>query len=269
VVVVHYGGYPANMTDIGQLCQAHNLYLIEDCAHSPGAYWNGKHTGRFGKFGCFSFFGNKNITTGEGGMIITDDAELAEKVRLLRSHGMTTMTWQRHKGHAASYDVTELGYNYRIDEIRSALGLVQLSKVVEGNKKRAVLVEEYRKRLADIPEVSVPFIGHPGESCYHIFPVLLGSGIDRDLVLAKMKTKKIQTSIHYPAAHLFTYIKSSLKTKKGLLPVTEEIADRVLTLPLFPDMTVEQVGIVVNTLRDALSGQPGKRPLNHSAKKEL
>jgi len=253
VVVVHYGGYPANMTDIVRLCQAHNLYLIEDCAHSPGAYWQGKHTGRFGKFGCFSFFGNKNMTTGEGGMIITDDDELAEKVRLLRSHGMTTLTWQRHKGHAATYDVIALGYNYRIDEIRSALGLVQLSKVVEGNKKRTRVVEEYRKRLADIPEVAVPFIGHPGKSSYHIFPVLLDPEINRDSVLARMKVKQIQTSIHYPAAHLFTYIKSSLKTKKGLLPVTEEIADRVLTLPLFPDMTAEQVGIVIIALRDALS----------------
>jgi dTDP-4-amino-4,6-dideoxygalactose transaminase len=242
------------MTDIVQLCQVRNLYLIEDCAHSPGAYWKGKHVGRFGKFGCFSFFGNKNMTTGEGGMIITDDEELAEKVRFLRSHGMTTMTWQKHKGHAATYDVTALGYNYRMDEIRSALGLVQLSKVTEGNRKRAILVEEYRKRLADIPGISMPFVKHPGNSSYHIFPVLLDSGIDRDLVLAKMKAKQIQTSIHYPAAHLFTYIKSSLKTKKGSLPLTEEIADRALTLPLFPNMTVEQVRIVVSTLRDVLSG---------------
>lgn len=253
VVAVHYGGYPADMTDIVRLCHARNLYLIEDCAHSPGAYWDGKHTGRFGKFGCFSFFGNKNMTTGEGGMIITDDDKLAEKVQLLRSHGMTTLTWQRHKGHAATYDVVALGYNYRIDEIRSALGLVQLSKVFEGNRKRARLVEEYRRRLADIPDVSVPFIGHPGESSYHIFPILLAPKINRDSCLARMKAEQIQTSIHYPAAHLFTYIKSSLKTKKGLLPVTEDIAARALTLPLFPDMTSEKVGIVVNTLNDALN----------------
>jgi len=106
--------------------------------------------------------------------------------------------------------------------------------------------------------VAVPFIGHPGKSSYHIFPVLLDPEISRDSVLARMKAKQIQTSIHYPAAHLFTYIKSCLKTKKGLLPVTEEIADRALTLPLFPDMTVEQVGIVVRTLKDALSSYPAK-----------
>lgn len=253
VVVVHYGGYPADMTKIVKLCKSHNLYLIEDCAHSPGAYWNNVHTGRFGNFGCFSFFSNKNIAVGEGGMIITDDDKLAEKVRLVRSHGMTTLTWQRHKGHASSYDVAALGYNYRLDEIHSALGLVQLSKIAESNKKRQVIVSEYKKKLTDIDdEISVPFAEHSGQSSYHIFPVLLGAGINRDTIITKMKEKGIQTSVHYPAAHLFTYIRSFLGTKKGLLPKTERIADGVLTLPLFPNMKMEQVNMVVNALKGSL-----------------
>jgi len=254
VVVVHYGGYPANMTDIVELCKAHNLYLIEDCAHSPGAYWEGLHTGRFGQFGCFSFFSNKNMTTGEGGMVVTDDDDLAEKARLFRSHGMTTLTWQRHKGHASSYDVTALGYNYRIDEIRSALGLVQLSKLLENNKRRARLVAEYRKRLANIPNLSVPFAEHAGQSSYHLFLVLLDSEIDRSAVMTALKEKGIQTSIHYPAAHLFTYMRSSLGTKEGTLPLTEKIADNVLTLPLFPDMKTDQLEMVVGALDEQLCG---------------
>jgi dTDP-4-amino-4,6-dideoxygalactose transaminase len=253
VAVMHYGGYPANMTDIAELCKKHNLYLIEDCAHSPGAYFKGLHTGRFGQFGCFSFFSNKNLTTGEGGMIITDDDQLAKKAQLLRSHGMTTVTWQRHKGHASSYDVMELGYNYRIDEIRSALGIVQLSKLTEGNRRRAGLVAEYRKMLKKVPNLRIPFMEHPGQSSYHLFPVLLDPQIDRNSIIDGMNKKRIQTSVHYPAAHLFTYIKSRLGTKEGLLPLTEKIARSALTLPLFSDMKIEDVEMVVNTLSEQLS----------------
>jgi dTDP-4-amino-4,6-dideoxygalactose transaminase len=253
VVVVHYGGYPANMTEIAELCKAHNLYLIEDCAHSPGAYWNGVHTGRFGQFGCFSFFSNKNMTTGEGGMIITDNDDLAGKIHLLRSHGMTTLTWQRHKGHASGYDVVAPGYNYRIDEIRSALGLVQLSKLAEANKRRANIVAEYRRRLVNIPNLSVPFVEHPGQSSYHLFPVLLNSKIDRGSIVDRMKERGVQTSIHYPAAHLFTYIRSRLGTSEGLLPLTEKVVKSTLTLPLFPNMKIEQVEMVVEALSKPLS----------------
>ncbi|HBR18954.1 MAG: DegT/DnrJ/EryC1/StrS aminotransferase [Planctomycetes bacterium GWC2_45_44] len=252
VAVVHYAGYPANMTEIVSLCRKHNLYLIEDCAHSVGTYWQGKHMGSFGKFGCFSFFSNKNMTTGEGGMLVTDDDQLAEKARLLRSHGMTTLTWQRHKGHASSYDVVLPGYNYRIDEIRSAIGLVQLSKLFENNKKRALLVDAYRRRLANTPNVSVPFAANEGKSSYHIFPILLDSKVSRSSVIAMMKEKGIQTSIHYPAAHLFTYMKSFLGTRENTLPLTEKISSNVLTLPLYPDMSFEQVATVVNSLNDCL-----------------
>lgn len=192
------------------------------------------------------------MTTGEGGMLITDDDKLAEKALLLRSHGMTTLTWQRHKGHASSYDVVLPGYNYRIDEIRSALGLVQLSKLSENNNKRELLVNEYRRKLANTPNITVPFTKNEGKSSYHIFPVLLDSGTDRNAVIAKMKEKGIQTSIHYPAAHLFTYMKSFLGTRENTLPLTERISSSVLTLPLYPDMSSEQVGIVVNSLNECL-----------------
>ena len=255
IVAVHYAGYPADMAEITRICKTHNLYLIEDCAHGPGTYSNGVHVGNFGQFGCFSFFSNKNLTTAEGGMIITNDEDLAEKARLLRSHGMTALTWQRHKGHASGYDVVSAGYNYRIDEIRSALGLVQLSKLVENNKKRAGIVMEYRKKLANVPNVSIPFANHPGQSSHHILPVLLDSQIDRDAVMQGMKERRIQTSAHYPAAHLFTYIKSVLGTAEKLLPLTERIAPGVLTLPLFPDMTTQQVEMVVDALAEQLSRQ--------------
>src|SRR3972149_1627279 len=115
------------------IAKEHDLTVIEDAAHAPGAELNGKKAGTWGEIGCFSFFSNKNLVTGEGGMIVTDRDDLAEQIRLLRSHGMTSLTWDRHRGHAHSYDVVALGYNYRIDEIRSALGRVQLKKLEKNN----------------------------------------------------------------------------------------------------------------------------------------
>ena len=146
-----------------------------------------------------------------------------------------------------------LGYNYRIDEVRSALGLVQLSKIGENNKKRARIAAEYRKRLTNVPKLSMPFAEHPGKSSYHIFPVLLDAEIDREAVIAKMKDEQIQTAIHYPPVHLFTYVRARLGTNEGLLPLTEKIAKSILTLPLFPDMKIEQVEMVVSVLREQLS----------------
>ncbi len=139
IIVMHYGGYPCQMPAILEIARAHGLAVIEDAAHSPGAWLDRRHLGTLGDIGCFSFFSNKNLSTGEGGMLVTDRPELADKLRLMRSHGMTSLTWDRHQGHAYSYDVVELGYNYRIDEIHSALGREQLRKLEAGNAHALLL----------------------------------------------------------------------------------------------------------------------------------
>ena len=252
VSVVHYGGYPADMTAIAALCKKRNLLLIEDCAHSPGGRRDDKHTGTFGQFGGFSFFANKNLATGEGGMLVTDDDDLAEKAKLMRSHGMTTLTWQRHKGHASTYDVVAPGFNYRSNEIHAALGLVQLSKLADNNAKRGEHVAHYRRLLEGVNEVSAPFAGHPGQPSFHIFPVLLGDGVDRAAVIASMKEQGVQTSIHYPPTHTFSYMDGREPAGGWNLPLTERVGEGVLTLPLYPDMTDAQVELVVQSLKDAL-----------------
>ena len=252
VSVVHYGGYPADMTAIAALCKKRNLLLIEDCAHSPGGRRDDKHTGTFGQFGGFSFFANKNLATGEGGMLITDDDDLAERAKLMRSHGMTTLTWQRHKGHASSYDVVAAGFNYRTDEIHAALGLVQLEKLETNNAKRGEHVAHYRDLLAGVDEANAPFAGHPGQPSFHIFPVLLSEGVDRAAVIASMKEAGVQTSIHYPPVHTFSYMNDRQPADGWNVPLTERVGQGVLTLPLFPDMTDAQVELVVTTLKDAL-----------------
>jgi dTDP-4-amino-4,6-dideoxygalactose transaminase len=149
VICMHYGGYPCRLPELAALCARHELFLVEDAAHSPGAWLDGRALGTWGSIGCFSFFSNKNLSTGEGGMLLTADPALAERLRLLRSHGMTSLTWDRHHGHAYSYDVVALGYNDRIDEIRSALGRVQLKKLAANNARRLEITRLYHEALRD------------------------------------------------------------------------------------------------------------------------
>jgi len=249
VTVMHYGGYPCAMVEITKIARQHNLAVIEDAAHAPGASINGKMIGTFGDVGCFSFFSNKNLATGEGGMIVTDRDDLAEKLRVMRSHGMTTLTWDRHRGHSHSYDVVDLGYNYRIDEMRSALGLVQLEKLAQNNERRRELAAEYRRLLADVPGLLVPFNKHPGRSACHLFPILLDSEINRRSFIEGMRDQGIQTSIHYPPIHQFSYYQERFGDGTGTLPMTEAVGFREVTLPLYPGMTVQDVKRVVDALR--------------------
>jgi dTDP-4-amino-4,6-dideoxygalactose transaminase len=251
IMVVHMGGYACDMPRIVELARKHDLKVIEDAAHASGSWLEDRHLGTWGDIGCFSFFSNKNMTTGEGGMVVTNDGAIFEKLRLLRSHGMTTLTWDRHKGHAWSYDVVELGYNYRIDEIRAALGLVQLKKLERNNERRRRLTQVYQEALHElVPEVTVPFLQHPGISAAHIMPVLLPAGVNRVHVMEGLKSRGIQTSIHYPPVHTFTAYRGT--TESSVLPRTEDIASRELTLPLYPTLSEEDVVNVAQALSHIL-----------------
>jgi dTDP-4-amino-4,6-dideoxygalactose transaminase len=250
IIVMHYGGYVCDMDQILAIARENNLFVIEDAAHASGAYLNEVSLGGIGDVGCFSFFPNKNMTTAEGGIITTKNNELAQKIRLLRSHGMTSLTWDRHKGHAWSYDVIDLGYNYRIDEIRSALGITQLKKLSKNNQKRRLLTKHYCQSLKQlVPDVGVPFTNHRGESANHLMPIILPKGIVRTEIMERMKNLGIQTSIHYPPIHLFTYYKQ--RHPNCLLEKTEDIANRELTLPLYPGMSEADVDYVVTGIRDS------------------
>jgi len=252
IMVMHYGGYACDMPAIVTLARAHGIKVIEDAAHAIGSDIEGGKLGVWGDIGCFSFFSNKNMTTGEGGMIVTNDDAAADKMRTIRSHGMTTMSWDRHKGHAWSYDVVELGYNYRIDEIRAALGRVQLSKLEQNNKKRRNLSVLYREQLEElVPSVVVPFNNPRGTSACHLFPILLPMGCDRIGFMEHLKSNGIQTSIHYPPIHKFlTYAEGS--DAQLDLPLTETVSSREVTLPLFAALTEENVVDVVRSVQGAV-----------------
>ncbi|GLI35891.1 DegT/DnrJ/EryC1/StrS family aminotransferase [Desulforhabdus amnigena] len=248
VCAVHYAGYPCAMDEISAYARARGLKVIEDCAHAPLTLYKGKALGTWGDIGCFSFFSNKNLSTGEGGMLVTDDDEIASRLRLLRSHGMTTLTLDRHQGHAFSYDVVAVGFNYRPTEITAALGLVQLEKLEGKNEQRRTLVTAYRNQLAkETPALSVPFGSYPLEfSACHIMPVLLPPQTERRHVMEGLRQEGIQSSIHYPPIHTFQAYAGLCPSRS--LPHTELIGAHCLTLPLYPQMIIEDVDRCVKTL---------------------
>jgi dTDP-4-amino-4,6-dideoxygalactose transaminase len=248
ICAVHYGGYPCHMDKIVEIAQHHHLALIEDAAHAPGAVWQNRALGTWGDAGCFSFFSNKNIATGEGGMLVTNRDDIAEKVKFYRSHGMTTLTWDRHRGHAHSYDVIALGHNFRIDEIHSALGNAQLKKLARNNARRKLLTEQYHQELERLNTLGfeLPFSKICGEPAYHILPVLLPKGINRDDFMTKLRNAGIQTSIHYPPVHQFSYYQQ--RYGQIFLPVTEAYAAREVTLPLYPTMKEEDLRYITGVI---------------------
>lgn len=253
ILVMHYAGYPCDMQAILDIARRHDLVVIEDSAHAIGSELDGRQLGTWGKIGCFSFFSNKNMTTGEGGMLTTDDDAVAERLRVLRSHGMTSLSWDRHQGHSWSYDVVELGYNYRIDEMRSALGRVQLKKVGANNRRRADLTTLYREMLSELsPKSGMPFVAQRGISCHHILPILLPEGADRVLFMEAMKTRGVQTSIHYPPVHKFQEYRKVVSEEVCDLALTEAVASREITLPLYPGMRDVDVEWVVDSVSLAL-----------------
>lgn len=258
IMVVHYAGYPCDMDGIRSLARKHKLAVIEDVAHAPGAVYQGaegdKLLGTLGNVGCFSFFANKNMTTGEGGLVATHDPELAESMRLARSHGMSSLTWDRHRGHSLSYDVTALGYNYRIDEMRAALGLVQLAKLPGANSRRRELTRLYREKLGRLSGLTLPFAALVEASACHLFPLVLPPGTARDEFMTALAEKGIQTSIHYPPIHRFSHYRRLWPADFDHgLPRTEAVASRLVTLPLFPTMTAEQLDKVVAAVQDFFS----------------
>jgi dTDP-4-amino-4,6-dideoxygalactose transaminase len=253
IILVHYAGYPVKISEFVQLAEDHNLILIEDAAHAVGATWQGRQCGTFGDISCFSFFSNKNLSTGEGGMFVTKCPEIDRKAKLLRSHGMSAPTLDRHKSHQFSYDVIQPGLNYRIDEIRSSLGLVQLGKLKENNNKRAHLVQHYINLIDEMGlPVDIPF--HPLNtnciSSYHIFPVLLPEGCDRISVMRRLKEKGVQSSIHYPQ---FSQFSAYRDLSVFSTPVLDGVAPRILTLPLYPDLSEMQVDYVIAALGESLN----------------
>jgi len=246
VIVMHYAGYPVNLIAWREVADRKGLKLIEDAAHAPAI----GQVGQRSDAAVFSFFSNKNMTTAEGGMVLTSDPTVLQAIRRMRCHGMSTVTLDRHRGHAYSYDVTHLGYNYRMDELRAAIGLVQLERLTQWNHRRRRLSDTYRHVISErLPAVRVPF-DKGQETAAHLMPILLPAAVDRDQVMKFLHRHGVQSSIHYPPVHRFSYYRK--KFPGVSLPNTEEFATRELTLPLHPSLTEDDVEGVIAILQKAL-----------------
>jgi dTDP-4-amino-4,6-dideoxygalactose transaminase len=243
-----YGGHPGRTQDLAAIARESGVVLLEDVAHAAGTRVGGRHLGTIGLGGAFSFFSNKNLAVGEGGMVVTDDDEAAARMRLLRSHGMTTLTWDRHRGHASGYDVVDLGFNYRIDEPRAALAARRLQRLDAENASRAVLDARYRELLCGIEGLTPALADVPdAQLAHHLFTVVLDEDVDRAGFRDALASAGIQTSVHYPPAHRF-----SIYAGAADLPVTDDYAARTVTLPMFATMTRGQQDEVVDAIRAAL-----------------
>jgi dTDP-4-amino-4,6-dideoxygalactose transaminase len=253
VACVHFAGYAAAADRLAALCDDHGLALIEDVAHAPSAVLDGAKLGTIGLAGCFSFFSNKILAVGEGGLLATDDDDVAAHARSRRSHAMSSGTWDRHSGRTDTYDVTALGYNYRLDEPRSALALSRLARLEADIEIRRGLVREYRRRLCGLDGLVVPYRDEDiqDSSCY-VMPVMLEDPERREEFRRFLIDERgVQTSVFYPAIHEFTAYRERYADVS--LPNTERAARAEVTIPLFPHMTEEEQGRVIGAIEEALT----------------
>lgn len=251
IIVVHMAGFPAKMNEIMTIAQKYHLKVIEDACHGPLSEYKGQKLGTIGNVGCFSFFSNKNISTGEGGMLITNDESMAKRARLLRSHGMTTMSYQRASGHATTYDIVDLGYNYRLDDIRASIGIAQMKKLQKDLEKRMIVRKRYIEQLSKVNGILIPFANNTEFVSNYIMPIVLAESTveKRDNIRNKIHAKGIQTSVHYPAIHNFAIYKGY----NAVLPQTDYVTDNEITLPMYASLKNEEIDFIVKTLDNAIN----------------
>ena len=257
VTVVHYGGYAADVRGFAALCGQRGLALIEDAAHSPSANptLGGPKLGTWGRASAFSFFSNKVLGCGEGGLVATDDDEVARIARSGRAHAMTSGTWDRHRGYSTTYDVVDLGHNYRLDEPRAALLHHRLATLEEDIRVRRGLVHRYRELLRDVEGITVPYrdedVDH--SSCY-IMPVMVDAAAMRDPLRELLRERGIQTSVLYPAVHEFTAYRDP---RRAPLPGSERAARTQMTLPLYPHLSGSDLERTVAGVQDGIRSLGG------------
>jgi UDP-4-amino-4-deoxy-L-arabinose-oxoglutarate aminotransferase len=257
IIPVHFAGASVDIEPIRKLAADNNIYLIEDAAHALGTQYKGEHIGGKGT-SIFSFHPIKNITTGEGGMFCSDDQNLLDHIRRLKFHGLGVDAYDRHtQGRSPQAEVLEPGYKYNMTDISAVLGIRQLACIDKFNSKRTELAMKYRERLEEVDEI-LPLCdpSYPILHAWHLFIVRLDTDkakLSRDDFMQKLKQKNIGTGLHFKAVHLQKYYKESMGMCRGMLPNTEWNSDRISSLPLFPDMTLDDVDNVVETIKEILS----------------
>ena len=257
IIPVHYSGQPCDMKSLMQTAKVHKLHVIEDAAHALGAEYYGKKVGSLGNLTCFSFFPTKNITSGEGGMIVLDDTKKAERLLRLRLHGMSKDGWKRYaKEGSWYYEVHEPGYKFNLSDINAALGMIQLNKINQLNRKRELLVKLYLRAFSEIPGIKTLTVRPEMKNSWHIFPIWVDKkilGIDRNALIKELWKRNIGTSVHFIPIHLQPFYQKKFHYKRGDFPVAEKIYEGIISLPLFPNMEEKDVNDVIEAIKNAIS----------------
>ena len=242
IIPVHYAGQPADMDIVLEIARKHDLYVVEDAAEAHGTLYKGKKTGSIGHMGCFSFYPNKNMTTGEGGIITTNDDELAEKIRMIRSHGQDRC-----------YHHVMLGYNYRMTDIQAALGITQLKKLDSVVQRKNEVAQYYTKRIGEMfsHEVAPPYVAPYAKHTYMLYTIRFTEGEKRDAVAENLEGAGIETRIAFPPIHLQPLYQTLFSFARGCLPVTEKASDTVLSIPIYAHMSREEQDYVLEKLKES------------------
>lgn len=249
IIPVHYAGQSCEMDQIDSISKNKDLKIIEDCAHSLGSTFQKKKCGNLGNVGCFSFYPTKIITTGEGGMVTCNNSKLFKKIKILKSQAMDISSNEREKLSTWRYDVVDLGYNYRLDEIRSSLGFSQLFRVDQINKMRIKLASIYTNSLSKIKGIETPIIKENRNHIFHLYSIKITDeySLTRDELYQKLIQKGIGTSVQYTPIHLMSYYKKKNKNKS--LKNSEKLMNQVLCLPIFPKMTLKEIQFVIKNIK--------------------
>lgn len=251
IMPVHLYGQMCDMRALRKIADSYGLAIIEDAAHCVEGTRDGIRTGQLGDTACYSFYATKNLTCGEGGALVCNDDALAEKLRLLRLHGMNKNANDRHKEGYKHWDMTMLGWKYNMDNIQAALLLPQMDRLEANWRKRRELAQYYGERLWDIPNLSRPATLPGVDHAWHLFPVWIGNN-DRDRVIQEMQEGGVSVMVNYRAIHLLTYFRETFGFQPGAFPIAERIGDASLSLPFYPSMPLEHVDRVVEMLQHTL-----------------
>lgn len=257
IIPVHFAGQPCAMDEIGELAKRHNLIIIEDAAHALGAEYRGQKIGAAGDMAVFSFHPMKSITTGEGGMVVTKNGEWSERLRLLKFHGIGTSAWQRLAGGKASmYSVVLPGFKYIMMDLQASIGIHQMDRLEGFLARRAALAELYSLLVKEVKSLKpLGRVSYPHRHAWHLYVIELDLeqlDIDREVFLELLKARNIGCGVHYPALHLQPYYKDRWGYRKGDIPRSERLSDRLVSLPLFPDMTEDDVEYVVEMMKEII-----------------
>lgn len=252
IIPVHYGGQPAEMDKILSLVKKYNLVVIEDAAHALGTEYKGKRIGSLGDLTCFSFHPIKNISTGDGGMITTNNKAYADELEVLRLHGMSKDAWKRHSAAGSwRYDITVAGYKYNMTDIEASLGIHQLKKLDSFIDIREKYAKIYDKALSKIPEITIPYILENIRHARNLYSIMIdtkGLKINRDELVELLKQANIGVSVYFIPLHFFSLYKQKLGYNKGDFPVAEAVFEKIISIPLYPKMRKEEIDYIIETL---------------------